>query len=169
MNRLKTNDITARRLKFIHSYVDRHGHPRHYFRRKGHARVALPGGYGSPEFLDAYWRYVKDPGALSQPRAASLFVREKPPKGEWVYFLRVGDRIKIGRSTTPGGRISSLKTGLPMKIDAFVVVRGSPADEKRLHVFLNRFRVEGEWFKAAEPVIGTMMRCLRFAKVVLDQ
>jgi integrase len=41
-------------LKFVQSFVDRHGHPRFYFRRPGYARVALPGLPGSPQFMAAY-------------------------------------------------------------------------------------------------------------------
>lgn len=41
-------------LPFVQAYQDRYGKRRHYFRRKGHARVALPGEPGSPEFLAAY-------------------------------------------------------------------------------------------------------------------
>src|SRR5262245_3710967 len=41
-------------LKFVQSFVDRHGYVRHYFRRPGYARVALPGLPGSLEFMAAY-------------------------------------------------------------------------------------------------------------------
>jgi integrase len=34
--------------------VDRHGHVRHYFRRPGGKRIALPGAPGSGEFMSAY-------------------------------------------------------------------------------------------------------------------
>lgn len=41
-------------LPYIHSYRDRHGHRRHYFRRPGYPRAVLPGKPGSPEFMEAY-------------------------------------------------------------------------------------------------------------------
>jgi integrase len=40
--------------KFVHSFTDRHGRRRHYFRRRGFAQIALRGLYGSPEFMQAY-------------------------------------------------------------------------------------------------------------------
>jgi integrase len=44
-----------RRLpKFVHGYLDRHGNPRHYFRRPGRKEVPLPGMPWSTEFMDAY-------------------------------------------------------------------------------------------------------------------
>lgn len=41
-------------LKYVQQFVDRHGHPRFYFRRPGYKRTALPGLPGSPEFMAAY-------------------------------------------------------------------------------------------------------------------
>jgi hypothetical protein len=46
--------MTVLRLKFIHRFKDRHGTVRHYFRRPGAPRVALPGLPGSAEFMAAY-------------------------------------------------------------------------------------------------------------------
>ena len=40
-------------LKYLHSYKDRHGRRRYYFRRHG-KNTALPGLPGSREFMDAY-------------------------------------------------------------------------------------------------------------------
>jgi hypothetical protein len=40
--------------KYVHGFVDRHGRARHYFRRTGFKRVALPGLPWSTEFMDAY-------------------------------------------------------------------------------------------------------------------
>jgi hypothetical protein len=42
------------KLSFVNSFVDRHGRVRHYFRRRGHRNVRLPGLPGSPEFMRAY-------------------------------------------------------------------------------------------------------------------
>jgi integrase len=43
-----------RRLRFVHSYLDRHGRPRHYFRREGDKQIPLPGPFGSEAFMRAY-------------------------------------------------------------------------------------------------------------------
>jgi integrase len=40
--------------RFVHSFIDRHGKPRFYFRRRGFKRVALRGLPHSTEFMDAY-------------------------------------------------------------------------------------------------------------------
>jgi hypothetical protein len=40
--------------RFVHGFIDRHGKPRFYFRRRGLKQVALPGLPHSTEFMDAY-------------------------------------------------------------------------------------------------------------------
>ncbi|MFP1630950.1 tyrosine-type recombinase/integrase [Zhengella sp. ZM62] len=57
----------GQRLKYIKSYMDRHGRPRHYFAPgRGAKQVALPGLPNSTEFMNAYsaafeeWRARRD-------------------------------------------------------------------------------------------------------------
>jgi integrase len=66
--------MTKIRLKYIHVFKDRHGHTRHYFRRKGR-RVALPGLPGSAEFMDAYQAALagdEKPAPKSAPPPGSI-------------------------------------------------------------------------------------------------
>lgn len=44
---------------FVQAFVDRHGRPRYYFRRKGHKGGKLPGSPWSPEFMAAHEAYMK--------------------------------------------------------------------------------------------------------------
>ena len=46
--------MTRIRLRYVDRFVDRHGHVRHYFRRPGCKRIALPGVPGSDEFMAGY-------------------------------------------------------------------------------------------------------------------
>jgi site-specific recombinase XerD len=46
--------MTKIKLEFVQAFVDRHGKPRWYFRRRGCKRVPLPGVPGSAEFMQAY-------------------------------------------------------------------------------------------------------------------
>jgi hypothetical protein len=43
----------SRLPKFVHAFLDRHGRPRYYFRRRGFKKVALPGLPWSPQFMEA--------------------------------------------------------------------------------------------------------------------
>lgn len=67
--------MTKIRLAYVQTFLDRHGHPRYYFRRAGYARVALPGKPGSPEFMDAYAKAIGPDGA--PPRQIGI-ERTKP-------------------------------------------------------------------------------------------
>jgi integrase len=49
-----TTSLANLRLPYIHSFRDRHGKTRHYFRRPGFKGAPLPGLAGSAEFMDAY-------------------------------------------------------------------------------------------------------------------
>jgi integrase len=40
--------------RYVHGFIDRHGRPRHYFRRAGFKKIALPGLPWSPEFMRVY-------------------------------------------------------------------------------------------------------------------
>ena len=40
--------------KYVHGYLDRHGKPRHYLRRRGRKDVPLPGLPWSDQFMSAY-------------------------------------------------------------------------------------------------------------------
>lgn len=63
----------GRRLKFVHSFRDRHGVRRHYYRRNG-KQSALPGLFGSPEFQAAY----DEAEARLQPfKPAERIIRDK--------------------------------------------------------------------------------------------
>ena len=63
-------------VPFVQAFKDRHGRLRHYFRRKGHKRVALPGAPGSREFSDAYRAALAadKPSATSTTEGPSVIV-----------------------------------------------------------------------------------------------
>jgi integrase len=69
--------MTSLRLKYVQQFVDRHGHPRFYFRRPGFKRVALPGMPGSSEFMNAYAEALaagepEPPVGLRQMRSGTI-------------------------------------------------------------------------------------------------
>src|SRR5262245_15067120 len=48
--------------KFVHGFIDRHGRPRYYLRRRGFTKLTLPGLAWSPQFMAAY-----EAGLTNQP------------------------------------------------------------------------------------------------------
>jgi hypothetical protein len=58
--------------RYVNGFVDRHGRPRFYFRRRGFKKIPLPGLPWSPEFMAAYER------ALAAPKGGIGINRSKP-------------------------------------------------------------------------------------------
>lgn len=65
-----------------------------------------------------------------------------------VYFIRDGDRIKIGYSANPVQRAKALPGQLVTFTD------GDRLTESLLHAEFAHLRIEGEWFRAEEPLLG---------------
>jgi hypothetical protein len=57
--------MTQIKLPFVQAFADRHGRARHYFRKRGLKRVALPGTPGSEAFMAAYQAALGDQPASS--------------------------------------------------------------------------------------------------------
>ena len=74
----------------------------------------------------------------------------------WVYVVRAGDHVKIGHSVEPLKRLSSLQTGMHEDADLIFAVRGSVADERRLHDELADYRKNREWFFATAPLLARL-------------
>ena len=55
-------------LRYIHSFQDRYGNWRHYFRRPGFKQVPLPGHPGTPEFMEAYNAALMSKPSPEKPR-----------------------------------------------------------------------------------------------------
>jgi integrase len=56
--------------RYVHGFLDRHGRPRHYYRRAGFNAVPLPGLPYSPEFMEAYEAALA--GQRSTPAARAI-------------------------------------------------------------------------------------------------
>src|SRR5262245_51771881 len=74
--------MSSIKLRYVHAFLDRHGKPRHYFRR-GDKRIVLAGLPGSTEFMASY--------------AAALAMAAQP--------------IEIGASRTIPGTINAMVVG----------------------------------------------------------
>jgi integrase len=60
--------VSRIKLRYVHAFVDRHGHGRYYFRRAG-TRARLPGLPGSSEFMAAYASMLDTAAARPGPAA----------------------------------------------------------------------------------------------------
>lgn len=69
-----------------------------------------------------------------------------------VYFIVVGDVVKIGVSSDLPKRILALKTALAHPIDASYRDEGFQLSEKSLHERFKAHRLQGEWFILADEI-----------------
>lgn len=66
-------------LANVQAYTDRHGRRRHYYRRKGLAKIPLPGDPGSAEFMAAYAAAKEqDPVRWAEAKAKAAEARVQP-------------------------------------------------------------------------------------------
>lgn len=68
-----------------------------------------------------------------------------------------GGPIKIGYCAARANlaqRVKSLQTGNPYQLQVVATIPGTPADERRLHLEFDRFRLSGEWFHPAKPIVA---------------
>ncbi len=64
-----------------------------------------------------------------------------------IYFVKAGDRVKIGYTDTPFKRISSLRTSSPYELEVLLIIEGFYDKEYELHQMFLEFRINGEWFE----------------------
>jgi Meiotically up-regulated gene 113 len=74
--------------------------------------------------------------------------RERSTEGNSVYFIRMGQFVKVGRSLQVGSRFDTLQSMLPVKLELLGVISGPPSAETALHKLLKDrgFHANGEWF-----------------------
>jgi hypothetical protein len=90
------------------------------------------------------------------------YMRELPPELRdpeevWgsVYFVTAGEGgpIKIGWSQDVYRRMEELQTANPHKLVLIGKLRGTMADEARVHSLFSRFRIQSEWFKHVPEIL----------------
>lgn len=96
------------RIRYVQSFVDRHGIQRYYFRRIGEHRFALPSVPGSPEFVAAY----------NEAMAKALPARPRLPRpskmGEYLRMIERALYRGIGRAKSRG-KLKSMPFDLDME------------------------------------------------------
>lgn len=69
-----------------------------------------------------------------------------------IYFIRNGidGPIKIGRSSRPNKRFTTLQTANPYQLYLLGIIKGDESVEKYLHDKFQQYRIRGEWY-APDP------------------
>jgi len=103
-------EMTVIRIPYVKAYVDRHGHVRRYFRKRGCKPVLLPGVPGSAEFMEAYQAALGAPA----PRPAARH-------GEGTVSALIYDYL---RSAAFSNLKPSSRRGYRIVLDRFGIAHG---------------------------------------------
>lgn len=74
----------------------------------------------------------------------------------YVYFIRDGDEVKIGRSRNPWSRLSGIRTSRP-GATLVAVERGGKNVEKARHYQFRNTWVAGEWFRMSPAMVAALV------------
>lgn len=77
---------------------------------------------------------------------------QEASRPEFVYFLRSGDLVKIGRSIDPKSRLSNYGTHNPGPLEVLAVIQAGEHSEESVHKQFDALRVKGEWFRYEAPL-----------------
>lgn len=92
---------------------------------------------------------VQAPPMPALPRYDPHTERRKPlPERERVYYVRIGDRCKIGYTASMWGRLVSLNPE-----ELLAVEPGGRNLERERHVQFRKLRTHGEWFRLDQPLL----------------
>ncbi len=72
-----------------------------------------------------------------------------------IYFIQNTrtESVKIGVSKDPAGRILTLRTACADELMLLGAIPGGIEGERMLHKLLNKYRLEGEWFRGTGKVM----------------
>lgn len=70
-----------------------------------------------------------------------------PIHGERVYFLRAGNKVKIGRTRNVQARIDALQNMNPVRLHLLFAQPGGVSLERSYHQRFKAYRAHGEWFE----------------------
>lgn len=147
--------------KYVHRDPDRHGNPRLYYIRlipgtKKLFKFRLRADPGSRAFSIEYKTAFDHWNRLYKPGLRKRINYKTPGK---IYFLRSGDRIKIGFTTGDlPVRVNALQTGSAEVLEVLGAYDGIQANEKDAHEIFAQQRVNREWFAITPDLLEYIER-----------
>lgn len=127
-------------MKYVHTYTDRHGHTRHYFRRGSAQRIPLPDP-GASDFQAAYSEAMARVAETESTDPLPPFERHAPAEPALddrgptagVYLLMQGKRVVyVGSSSDMVSRVSAHRhTGREFDRAYYISI---PDAEQRTHL-----------------------------------
>lgn len=90
---------------------------------------------------------------LNQYLEIRKMVTDKVEPG-YVYFMEMGDYIKIGWSVWPASRRNALQTSNPYDIIILGAFPGSQENEQAAHILFAHAKHRGEWFRKTPGLLA---------------
>lgn len=87
--------------------------------------------------------------AQRESKVREIISVDQPATGEVVYYLRFGDRVKIGYSSNLANRLKAIPHD-----ELLITEPGTYALEAARHRQFRELRLTGEWFDNVEPLAG---------------
>lgn len=116
----------------------------------------------------ARWHSARDSHSARVRRGDSQPKKAREPRNarSFIYFLQIGDCIKIGVSRSPFARVRDLAGAAQGPMLKALIVPGMRRDERRLHDRFASYRINGEWFRAAAPIMALIARFAMAGEVI---
>lgn len=107
------------------------------------------------EVMDAHQAAIQRRREEAEARAER---QSQPPTPGWIYFLRIGEHIKIGHATHLGRRMAAY----PPNTEFLAAVPGTRKDEQNIHLRLAEHRAMGrEWYTLRADVLALVEKAQR--------
>lgn len=151
---LKRRSVSHR--KAVASETTRHGKKVYYYREGSGRRIRLPDPQivGEVAFNQAYLA-AKKGKKLEQPATPIKFIpAPQDVRIGYVYFIQVGDAVKIGFSRDVAKRLSGMATALSEAPVILKTIPGTEATERYFHEHFASYRQKGEWFMLEGALSG---------------
>lgn len=110
----------------------------------------------SMDNLDAQTGEPLETGHVIQPRPGDNGEPDLGYVSDILYFITDGDFIKIGRTNNLANRLKWIQNGNPRRLSVLKHVENSGWEEPLWHSAFGDFRVLGEWFSPAEPLLDAI-------------
>jgi hypothetical protein len=106
---------------------------------------------------------VKDgtyvPGTVAKRGIKTMIVPlEVWPRTGGVYFVRIGEFVKIGKARNVSERLHGLQTAHPQELQLLAVATGGVKEEQEYHERFMPLHVRGEWFRLEWPITEEIQR-----------
>ena len=98
------------------------------------------------------WFYDKLPAFTDHLARAVEPAKPTRKPAQKVYFIQNGDKVKIGISVSPQGRLREMSVGNHGELKILATLSGGRKRERELHRRFMQYHVKGEWFELVIPI-----------------